>query len=264
MRPYAMLATLAIALLSAALPAAAANTFSADASDMWWKPDESGWGVNVVQQGNVIFATLYVYAADGTAHWFVAPDMEAPGGSPLTFTGDLYETTGPAFTASFNPGAVTRRVVGTATFTYSASNSAAFAYSVDGKSVARNIQRMTWRSPDLSGEYEVWRNIRSSNCTDMGNSSYDYIIQQSGNAVTIQAYQGVALQCSWSGTVSQAGRMSAITASGTCGGTPSTSSLRIDDLEVGVNGFMGHLASTEHGCDLFGRIAGVNTSPPTS
>lgn len=251
-------------LLLGCLPAGAANLFSTDASDMWWNPAESGWGVNIVQEGNVIFATLYVYAADGSAHWFVAPDMEAPGGSPLTFSGDLYETTGPTFTASFNPSAVTRRVVGTATFTYSATNSAAFTYSVDGKSVSKNIQRMTWRIPDISGEYEVWRNIRSSNCTDAGNSSYDYLIQQSGNAVTVQAYSGLTLQCMWSGTLSQAGRMSTITASGTCSGvTPASSSLRIDDLEVGVNGFMGHLTASEHGCDLFGRIAGVNTQTPT-
>ena len=253
---------LRIAMLLAAMPAAAANTFSTDASDMWWNPSESGWGVNLVQQNNVLFATLYVYAADGSAHWFVAPDMEASSSLPITFTGTLYETTGPAFGGSFNPDSVARRVVGTATFRYPSTNSGVFSYDVNGRTVSENVERMTWRVPDMSGEYLVWRNIRSSNCTDAGNASYDYLLQQSGNAITIQARSGTTLQCSWQGTVSQAGRMSAITATGSCAGAPS--SLRIDDLEVGIHGFLGHLASTEHGCNLFGRIAGVNAGTPTS
>lgn len=253
------------AMLLAGLPAAAsaANTFSSDASDMWWNPDESGWGLNLVQENNVLFATIYVYAADGSAHWFVAPDMETtqgPEATSYTFSGALYETTGPVFSGAFNPNAVGRRVVGTASFQYSVSNAGIFSYSVDGKAVTERVQRMTWRVPDIGGEYYVWRNIRSRDCTDMGNASYDYIVQQSGNSVSIQAYSGVTLQCTWNGTLAQSGRMGSIAATGTCAGAPA--SLRIDDLEVGVQGFLGRLTATEHGCTLYGRIAGVNASTP--
>jgi hypothetical protein len=30
--------------------------------DMWWNPAESGWGVNLTHQGDILFATLFTYA----------------------------------------------------------------------------------------------------------------------------------------------------------------------------------------------------------
>ena len=49
--------------------AAQATTHSTDYTDLWWNsPDasEDGWGVNVVQQGDIVFATFFIYGADGT------------------------------------------------------------------------------------------------------------------------------------------------------------------------------------------------------
>jgi hypothetical protein len=38
-------------------------------SDLWWRADgtESGWGVNLVHQGDILFATWFTYEAGGTA-----------------------------------------------------------------------------------------------------------------------------------------------------------------------------------------------------
>ncbi|HEY3585288.1 MAG TPA: hypothetical protein VGL90_13045, partial [Casimicrobiaceae bacterium] len=41
-------------------------------SDLWWVPSESGWGVQFVQQGALIFATMFVYDANGKPTWYVA------------------------------------------------------------------------------------------------------------------------------------------------------------------------------------------------
>src|SRR5215211_6735666 len=53
---------------------AAASTFSIDYSDLWGggqpAPTEAGWGLNLIQQGDVIFGTMFVYGADNTARWF--------------------------------------------------------------------------------------------------------------------------------------------------------------------------------------------------
>ncbi len=65
-------------------PAAAASGY--DMSDLWWNPAESGWGIQFVQQRDVIFATLYVYDASGAPVWYVAttrlhgPDTPDPRG----------------------------------------------------------------------------------------------------------------------------------------------------------------------------------------
>jgi len=99
------------------LTSLAANPFTPDASDLWWNPAESGWGVNIIQQSDVLFATFFLYAPDGRARWYVASEMRCPH-VPTDFAmecgGTLYETTGPVVGPGFNADAVTRRAVGTA------------------------------------------------------------------------------------------------------------------------------------------------------
>src|SRR5205085_6615179 len=59
--------------LAVALDAGAA-TFSTDASDLWYASpaeSESGWGVNVSQQGNVLFLTMFVYGSGSQPTWLV-------------------------------------------------------------------------------------------------------------------------------------------------------------------------------------------------
>ena len=86
--------------LAASLPAAA-TTYSVDFTDMWYNANESGWGVNVIQQSDIIFATLFVYGADNTPRWYVTGSgLQGSGGS--TFSGSLYSTTGPYFGGAFN------------------------------------------------------------------------------------------------------------------------------------------------------------------
>jgi hypothetical protein len=33
----------------------------ADVGDIWWNPNESGWGLQLSQSNTTLFATLYVY-----------------------------------------------------------------------------------------------------------------------------------------------------------------------------------------------------------
>ena len=40
---------------------AQSTSFSTDQSDLWWNAAESGWGIQFVQRGAVIFATMFVY-----------------------------------------------------------------------------------------------------------------------------------------------------------------------------------------------------------
>jgi hypothetical protein len=43
-----------------ALCNARASTFTSEITDMWWNPAESGWGVNIILQNSVAFATFLV------------------------------------------------------------------------------------------------------------------------------------------------------------------------------------------------------------
>src|SRR2546430_1434382 len=137
--------------LAASLPAAA-TTYSVDFTDMWFNSTESGWGVNVIQQSDIIFATLFVYGADNTPRWYVTgAGLQGSGGS--TFSGNLYSTTGPYFAGSFNPAAVGSAVVGSMTLSFSGPYNGTMTYSVNGVSVTKAITRQPIRSNNLTGHY---------------------------------------------------------------------------------------------------------------
>lgn len=116
--------------------------------DLWWAAPagvESGWGINLTEQSNVIFATWFTYDVDGTPLWL---SVTAANTAPGVYSGVLVKTSGPAFSAvPFDPGAVTRTQVGTATFTFRDGANATFAYTVGGVAQAKAITREVFVSP---------------------------------------------------------------------------------------------------------------------
>lgn len=125
-------------------------------SDLWFPPDESGWGVNIVEQGDTIFATLFVFDPQGRPHWYVASALtrSAPtSDGRYVFSGPMYETTGPYFGAAFNPDAVTRRQVGSMTFDVRDRSSALLSYTADGVAVTKTVNRYAFRRNSLAGTY---------------------------------------------------------------------------------------------------------------
>ena len=60
--------------------------------DLWWNPAESGWGLSLAHQGDIIFATLFIYNRNGEPEWVVGSHLAGqPDGS---FSGLLYRGTG--------------------------------------------------------------------------------------------------------------------------------------------------------------------------
>jgi hypothetical protein len=116
-------------------------------TSLWWNPNESGWGLNLNQQGSTMFGTLFTYDAARAPMWLVMSGglLQADG---VTFTGDLYRTTGPAFNANpFTPiGAANVTRVGTMSVSFSQANAGTLSYSVNGVSVTKNIQRQVYGS----------------------------------------------------------------------------------------------------------------------
>src|SRR5688572_27551533 len=77
---------------------------------LWWNSpanSESGWGLNVTHQGNIIFATWFTYDSDGNGMWLVMPQADKQpstydpyyGGTSNEndYAGTVYATTGPSF-----------------------------------------------------------------------------------------------------------------------------------------------------------------------
>ena len=132
-----------LALDLATFADAPAQNFTA----LWWNPAESGWGVNFNHQGNTLFATLFTYDTDHAPLWLVmsAGALQADG---ITFTGDLYRTTGPAFNAvPFTPitGANLTKV-GTMSVAFTGADAATLVYTVNGTTVTKAIQKQIFGS----------------------------------------------------------------------------------------------------------------------
>lgn len=264
MRFSSLLFCFSLLFPSAAL---AANSFSTDASDLWWNSAESGWGINLVQQGNVIFATLYVYGPDNRSRWYVASDMQAlqvPNDQPYSFTGVLYETTGPVFSGAFNPAAVTPRVVGNMTFEYTPPHVGRLVYSIDGASVTKQVRRQTFRANDMAGSYRGYRVTKPTSCPsapDLTSTVHtDLTITQIGTAVTMTTQNNLP-NCNYSGTYSQEGHMGAVNGTFTCSNSTS-GTFAMTEIEVGVRGFLARFSGTDQGCPIFGHIGGVRADIP--
>jgi hypothetical protein len=114
---------------------------------LWWNPAESGWGLNLNQQGNTLFATLFTYETGRAPLWLVMSNgvLLSDG---VTFAGDLYRTTGPAFNANpFTPiGPSNLTKVGTMTVSFIDVNTASLTYTVNGTTVNKAITRQVFGS----------------------------------------------------------------------------------------------------------------------
>jgi hypothetical protein len=120
---------------------------AANYQGLWWAPGgaESGWGLALAHQGDVIFASWFTYGLDGTPLWLTASATKA---APGVYTGSLIQTAGPAFDAvPFDPARVTRTPVGSVTLAFTDGNAAAFSYAVNGIAQTKAITRQLFYAP---------------------------------------------------------------------------------------------------------------------
>jgi hypothetical protein len=119
-------------------------------TDLWWNPDESGWGVGIFQYRGALFAVLFVYGVNGKPTWYIASLREttrATDVSERVFEGPVFATRGswwfsPAFTLSDIREAGSARLI----FPL-AGTSAALTYTIDGTPVQTVIRRLSTARP---------------------------------------------------------------------------------------------------------------------
>jgi hypothetical protein len=255
---------LAIAATLAVCLPAQATTYSTDYTDLWYNPAEAGWGINVIQQYNTIFATLFVYAGDSSPTWFVASDVEpAPAGSLNSFSGTLYRTTGPAYSAgAFNPGSVVASSVGTITFSFTSENTATLQYSVNGATYTKSIQRQTWRSDAIAGNYFGGLTAAGTSCSGVSNGDVLIVGTMSAQQTSTQATFAVQFQntsgsqqCSFTGAYSQAGSHGSVAGSWSCT-TGNSGSFTLSSIQANVNGFTARFHGNDQYCTYDGYFGG--------
>jgi hypothetical protein len=119
-------------------------------TDIWWDPNESGWGLNVIQHSsNVIFATWFSYDDDGTPAWYVVPEGSwssfAQSGRYANhlYTGPIYRTSGPVG-GGFDPSRVSATRVGTAQLNFGQWDVLIATLTIDGRTIEKRLQRQSF------------------------------------------------------------------------------------------------------------------------
>jgi len=136
-------------ILSCFLLAFALECPAANYSDWWWNPSQSGHGLNIGHQGNILFLSWFTYDETGNGMWLV---MAGPLAGNVV-QGDFIRTTGPRLGDAFDPARVTGGTVGTGKVTFSSLHNATFDWTVNGKSGSVPLVRQSWAQSDPSGFY---------------------------------------------------------------------------------------------------------------
>lgn len=241
-----------------------ANTYTTDLSDLWWNENESGWGVNVNHQREVVFLTFFIYGADGRGSWYTgqATNTGQDSRGALIFTGGMYEFSGPANGTPFKSTSVVGRNAGTMTFT-AFLDSATLTYTIDGVSVNKFVTRQTFRNNDLSGEYMGAIKRNQSGCLNTTangdiNSSVEFTVTNTATTFSMTLRKPVGGTCTYTGNYVQTGRLGRSTGTYTCTEGAARGAYDFFELEANIQGFLGRFFANDNLCDsVSGRFAAM-------
>jgi hypothetical protein len=175
-------------------------------SGLWWAGEaESGWGIGITQQNDIIFATIYTYDVNGNQIWYVASNCAI---SADACTGKLYAVTGGSeLTIPWDAGAINDAVeVGTLTITFTTDSTASMEFVINGASGSKDIQRQIWKfwSADTEGLTGTFAGHTYGIGKD-GSEPSTYTQSLSGGDLSMKRSSETD-SCTYTGTYSMAGR----------------------------------------------------------
>jgi hypothetical protein len=230
MRSLTAFLSLVFVAVTAWAPAARAQqSYSVDTSHvspltgLWWNPTESGWGLTLTQQSNVMFATLFVYDASGNATWYTASCQIAGNNC----SGDLLRVRGGATpTAPWAGSNISASLAGSIAFNFSSNDSASMSYTLDSVNASKQISRQIFGPPPpaparLTGSWQGATLESRVNCSEEINDGnygiygqYDiFMTSGSSGSISITHNSQSGTTCSYSGNFLYSG--TSLAASGT-------------------------------------------------
>ena len=249
--------------------AAGLNAHAGDYTDLWWNPQESGWGMNVVQQLETAFVTLFVYGQDGKPAWYSASDARViaytAGGLPL-FSGTLVRTTGSWQGGQFDPGKTQRIPVGTITMEALSKERMRVEYTADGATVSKVVERLTFDYPMLASNFRATLNLRNAlpGQAPFGTLQYaaDVLVHFDTGAAFIRIDDDFGRRCEYRGSFEQSGKLAKASGDFTClpgasGMQATTGTFALTDVEVTTHGFTAYLRTFSPTLNEYGRLAAL-------
>lgn len=247
-------------VLAVGLPAGAGQY-----TDLWFNPQERGWGVNVVQQLETAFVTLFAYGPDGRPTWYFASDARitayGAGGLPL-FSGNLYRSEGPWHGGSYDPAKFRAVAVGTIDLEVLGRSSMRVHTLIDGARDARQVVRQTWDQELLAANYVAQYVLRLTTPAGQLIGTRDFAADVLVSLIQEQGYMRTDLhgggRCEYRGPYQQSGKLLTFSGTFTCdSGDAREGTFELRDVEVTDNGFTGQLRTTSANVLQNGRVGAV-------
>ena len=238
-----------------------ATSENTDVSDIWWSPAEGGWGMQLVNTGSFVFATVFIYGTDGKPTW-ITGELGKTGAEPDTFAGAAYVNAGSYFGGPWNPAAATYRQVGTMTFVLNSVNAGQLTYSVDGVVVNKSVQRQLLTHDDYAGDYKAYLTETATGCSTPPSSvsvtlPVEMHIVQNGTVMS-QVWKIDGETVTFTGAYAQVGRMGRFDSTWTSslGGSGTMSMFQMTNEPYM---FMARfsLQNNVPGCQQIGELVGV-------
>ena len=251
-----------LAALAAALTAGLAH--AGQYSDLWYFPQESGWGLNVVQQDENAFVTLFVYGPDRRPTWYVSSDarITAYAGTQPLFRGTLYRTEGSPVGQPHSPVSV--HPVGEIYLETLSRTSMRVHYRIGGVEHVKQVVRQTFAETPLTANYLAHFHLRQSlpGGPPYGTSTYHgemllHVDAEAGVA-TLRVTDHLSRQCEYRGPYEQTGKLFHFAGGFTCsGGDALGGTFQVTDLEASAHGITAALRTVSGNVVQNGRFAAV-------
>jgi hypothetical protein len=114
-----------------------------DYTDMWWQPNESGWGLSIHQHpSGGLFAIWLTFGPQNDPIWYTLQ----PGGwtGSSTFSGPIFATSGPPMSGPFSVSSVQRKQVGIGTLDFTDQANGTLSYELQDVVGTKSITRMIY------------------------------------------------------------------------------------------------------------------------
>jgi hypothetical protein len=263
MNAFLLRLRLALLALAAACTLPAAAALPPDYSDLWWNANEPGWGINLSQQADTVFATFFVYGTGGQAVWYSATltYQSTGGGGVVTYGGNLFQTSGSPQGGPYNPALQKYRQVGTATIEFGDDAHGLLRYTADGVLVVKQITRQTFATISPDGTFLGATTDVTFNCK---NPMRNGIVTTDPGPLRITLVDGFATihapTCFYEGNWRQQGQVGSLDGRYECT-NGAQGAVKFSGMRFEAGGLVGNYAGHDASCEFRGNIGGARALP---
>lgn len=255
-------------LLTACLLFAPLTAAALEYTDVYYDPNEPGWGVFLVQSDTTQFLAFFIYGASTQPTWYTAQLTADANGN---YNGTLYAITGTYFANPWQGYTIT--AAGTASFSPIDIYHATLVYTpTGGPTIRKTVQRQTLTPYSFAGNYSGSMSGTVSGCANpIDNDAhfrgrFGLTVTQTADTASTLSFSFVdtehaGLACTVTGGLTHLGRLYKLVGQMSCTGTgvnPTPAAATVDSYHPTGQGIEGRITSTTtDGCNLSLRFAAV-------